>query len=610
MKERHDRYHAFENKEESLLDPPPSVRIEDRLEEFESGAADSFWRLNFELSLKPTSTHYMSWIDPDLTTLPGWESANDITRARIIAAATRYLADGEPKDNAWLGSGSISYAAMAGYRALRLLLKFDGARLESMPPAVWERCAPIVLTFPLNRRKDEDRELVALTYQRAPAAFTEALKLLVLAENAKNGTIYVLSRSDGIWDLSLENALLDLLGCELTVSSLGAILEVLLEHGSPKAMQIARSWVETRVSGADRARAVVAATKLVKFVAHAAWDVLWPAVQDDAAFGIEVFSGATSGIGNRDAQSVKRLSEAQLGDLFVWLARNVPYDGDIQVNGAVGSREFLQRWRGGILDRLKELGTAAACDQIRRFIDEFPQLGWLKYPLLEAEASARTKSWVPLSTQEILRIIGDPQARLVRNGQHLAVVLIESLKRLEAQLQGETPAAIDLWDEIKKTVFRPKDENRFSDYIKRHLERDVKDRGIIASREVEIRRGTGGSPGERTDIHVDAIASGLTGGGFDTATVVIEVKGSWNPGLLGDMKGQLVDRYLKDNPCRHGLYVVGWFNCAQWDDTDSRRGLPPHFSIDLLKERLNAQAVELSLGGLFIRAEVLNAALR
>jgi hypothetical protein len=87
------------------------------------------------------------------------------------------------------------------------------------------------------------------------------------------------------------------------------------------------------------------------------------------------------------------------------------------------------------------------------------------------------------------------------------------------------------------------------------------DRGIILNREVQIRRGRKGEmPGQNTDIHVVAITP--KGGGVDrdgAITLIIEVKGSWNAGVMTDMKDQLRDRYLRNNNCRVRLYVVANF---------------------------------------------------
>lgn len=107
----------------------------------------------------------------------------------------------------------------------------------------------------------------------------------------------------------------------------------------------------------------------------------------------------------------------------------------------------------------------------------------------------------------------------------------------------DTPAAIYLWNEIGKKYW-PMDEGRFVDYVKIHLDEDLKQRGVIVNREVVIRRGAGNSPGERTDIHVDAIVRTSSGKVYDSVTAIIEAKGCWNSKLDTEMEKQLVCRYL------------------------------------------------------------------
>jgi hypothetical protein len=67
---------------------------------------------------------------------------------------------------------------------------------------------------------------------------------------------------------------------------------------------------------------------------------------------------------------------------------------------------------------------------------------------------------------------------------------------------------------------------------------------------------------------------------------------------------------LKDNHCQHGLYLVGWFNCGQWDDDDDRKKRALKFDIKEARERLDAQATKLSGQGMRLKAVVVNAALR
>jgi hypothetical protein len=211
---------------------------------------------------------------------------------------------------------------------------------------------------------------------------------------------------------------------------------------------------------------------------------------------------------------------------------------------------------------------------------------------------------VPPRPQDIVKLADDSERRLVRSGDQLLEVLIESLGRLEAKLQGGTPAAQFLWDRISHGVYRPKDEDSFSDYVKLHLEEDLRQKGIVSNREVQIRRGTGGAKGERTDIHVGV--SGV----YDQVSVIIEAKGCWHPELETAMSSQLVERYLKDNQCQHGLYVVGWFNCPQWDPEDSRHRQAPKYGIEEARKRFGAQAAEISKGTVRVKALVIDTALR
>ena len=102
---------------------------------------------------------------------------------------------------------------------------------------------------------------------------------------------------------------------------------------------------------------------------------------------------------------------------------------------------------------------------------------------------------------------------------------------------------------------------------------------------------------------------GLVPGSYETVRVIVETKGCWNAGLKTAMKDQLVDRYLKDNDCQHGLYLVGWFCCAEWDPGDPRFTKTPGWGLDEAREYLDKQAKELS-AGMSIRSLVLNCAFR
>jgi hypothetical protein len=251
----------------------------------------------------------------------------------------------------------------------------------------------------------------------------------------------------------------------------------------------------------------------------------------------------------------------------------------------------------------------ATLEAVENLATALPELSWLRWAAVQTRAITLRQTWLPPVPQVLLWLGRDRDLRLVESGEQLLDVIVESLRRLEEELQGETPAAPDLWNRLEGGALRPKGENEFSDYMVRHLRRDVKARGIVANREVEIRRGEGEAEGERTDIHLDALAPGPRPNEYARISVIVEVKGCWNRKVNEDMEGQLRDRYLQDNRCQHGIYLVGWFVCDQWDRKDDRRGRTPKMTAALAQSHFDAQARALS-GSVQLRAVVLNAALR
>lgn len=219
---------------------------------------------------------------------------------------------------------------------------------------------------------------------------------------------------------------------------------------------------------------------------------------------------------------------------------------------------------------------------------------------------------MPLTPASLLELVSQPSARLVRGGQELVVLILDSLSRLQMALQGETPLARTLWNEAVdkdgKAAWSNKDENFLSDLVKQHLQQDLGRRGAIANREVEIRAAKSADRGQRTDITVNAVVQ-LAGmiDRLTIATVIIEVKGCWHDEVMTAMETQLRDRYMMDSNCSLGLYLVGWFVCDRWDDPRIGGRKPTaKLTIDGLRQQLNDQAKSLSDRGRLISALVLD----
>src|SRR6266481_4816952 len=225
--------------------------------------------------------------------------------------------------------------------------------------------------------------------------------------------------------------------------------------------------------------------------------------------------------------------------------------------------------------------------------------------LEEAEALARAATWQSVSIRQFLSLALDRDKRFVETGGQLIDVIVESLDRLHSKLHGEMPASRDLWNNLRNS-WRPKDEQDLADYVARHLDEDLKSRGIIVNREVQIRRGIGDGTGQRTDIHVDAVIPGAQPGSYERIYVILEVKGNWNTELATAMETQLRDRYLKEIRCRDGIYLVGWFTCPKWGDSDHRKKQCSLMTLLEAKRFFSRQATALSIEGTYIKSHVLD----
>ncbi|MBE7382317.1 MAG: hypothetical protein F6J95_013025 [Leptolyngbya sp. SIO1E4] len=622
---------AWENEDQNpnLVAPPPNERIVNCLNSFEAGDIGEWWNLNLQLTLLPTSQYYDDICRQlDIKKLPGWENSDDSTRLRIVEAAEFFLERWE-SESIDLNLHEIDVAA---YKAIRLLLTENPISLSILSNETWRQFARILLlVYPYtsdSRYVDDHHEIMKIAYQHAPQEATRILMASIDEDNRKHNDIHILSAFQECWDDYSLSALSDkILDNALSPESFGRLLGVLLNHECEKALEIARSHITQPLpSGSQkRLRAIFAAVSLMFHTRDAGWPMIWQTIQQDSDFGRELFK-RISYLAKWDGNLEVKLREEYIANLFIFLAKEFPeIEKESNINSSshknsaeinpddyrIDEEDSINIWKDYIPQRLQARGTREACDALRRIIDELPELkDKLQWRLLEAEALTRRITWQPPKPSDVVQIIFERDRRLVQTGNQLLEVLSESLARLELELQGETPAVRDLWDKVSGNSFRPLDENAFSDYVKRFLDRDLKSRGIIANREVELRRPYGSNPGERTDIHIDAVLKQPNDDAYDVITAIVEVKGCWHGEIQSAMKTQLVDRYLTDNACLHGLYLVGWFNCQQWDRADSRKTKTPKMTLEEARAYFDRQAEEFTSSRLTVHTYVLNAALR
>jgi predicted NACHT family NTPase len=609
LRAQHKEIEKWERKRtRPVLTPSPSERVASLLEECESRNLVAWCRLTRELSLEPTSTHYAAPFEWNLMKFPGWVSADDATRARIVMAAERFILCQAPDSSDWLGTGQFTLSVLSGYSGLALLLKKKPAAIHCLTPDQIGKWCPIILAFPFldgeSARAVKD-ELLKLAYRKSPLAVLDAAKVLIENEIEKGEAVGTATELNAIWNDQIANLLLQYAKSSVTTpKSMGSLLSILFSHDNLEAQSFASSLVSIPppTGNPERARAVAAAQTLMLDTKDIGWGTVWPAVQVDEDFGKQVILGISS-----DYVSIGlRLSEGQLADLYAWLTRH--FETPMHKSGEAywaGPLDHIDLWKNAIIQLLIHRGSIRACEAIKKLQQQLPELDWLKWVQVDAQAEARRATWVPAQPRDIIKLAADHELRLVQSGDQLIQVLFESLKRFQARLQGEKPEAKFLWDKVDKHSAKPKDEEAFSDYVQIYLDNDLKQRGVIVNREVRIHKG------ERTDIHVDAVILESSGKAYDSVTVIIECKGCWNPELHNAMRDQLVGRYLKDNHCQHGLYLVGWFNCAKWSGRDGRRGRARRLcpNIDDTRQKLTAAAADLSKDPIRVKSVVLDTSL-
>jgi hypothetical protein len=584
FRERHELMRRMEDDDEKIeptsrvIDPPPSDRILQFLEKCEQEDPKLWWHINWWMLFQSDGSQHSEHI-ADITTLPGWQNADSSIRTRIVLAGLKYLEVGDPQVEEWFGTGSIYLSALAGYRILYFLLQLPEI-LETIEPSIWKKWASIIVAYPshiLNQEREPHQKLVAKAYANAPEEMIRFLVELLGKRDEEGSEVFLahelLHKFDDCWNAELSEALYTKLRHdEFYPHSYTEIMRQLLSHDHSATIDYALSLVIPVPSDhKDREKAVQIAAHLMTQPKTVHWWVdFWIALQNNVEFGRSVVQAVVDGF-DHVAAIGSRLKESDLADLYIYVATQYPANEE---------RDFANGWspigwwRDKLLDHLIARETTETVLMLQNILKVFPELYQAKRGLEHVQNQLR-RIWEPTKSTEILALVRNRNARIVQSSNQLLMVIIESLKRLQIQFQAETPMSFALWNIVSQNhICRPKDENDLSNYIKHHLETDLSTRGVIVNREVEIRRryGDGGNPGERTDIYIAVSNTNNLESQTDPLVVIVEVKGSWHPEVKEAMRTQLVERYLADNRYSCGLYLVGWFNCPQWQqDTNDPR---------------------------------------
>ncbi|WP_375505033.1 NACHT domain-containing protein [uncultured Nostoc sp.] len=401
-------------RQKPILDPPPKERVILFLEQLESGNLLAWWQINMEMLLKPDSQHYEQELESDLTKLPGWQEADIKTRKRIINGAKKYIQEYNQVVYDWIGTNTYDRPALAGCKALLLLLQETPEFLDTISSKIWQRWASVIVAFPhssTTQREHYYTELVKRAYINAPSETLNTLLSIINKENEEHGYIFILNKFEKCWDERFKAVIIEKLkDAAIKPECIGQLLEELLKRESIGAREFAKSLVSIPLPLEEaHQKTVVAARVLVECAEPISWAVIWSAIHQNTDFGREVFEA----VAYRYSHGLHlKLTEKQLADLYIWLVCQYPHAEDPDYSNDVlahnmGARESVANLRDSVLTQLRETGTSQACIEIERISEQFPKLTWLKRTLLNAQNVTRRKTWQPLKPEQILQIVSN-----------------------------------------------------------------------------------------------------------------------------------------------------------------------------------------------------------
>lgn len=521
----------------------------------------------------------------DLTKHPRWLTLDTGTRDRLIYGAIAFLSRAKCQQDVWQPSGHRLRVAIAGHRALILLLHTSVQKLDELAPEVWQEWAPvIVLNQPaVNGVSDADHE--ALTRKALPHARATLIKalLLVISEADRSGrTPHVARDCEILWGPDLDAHLVGLL-TSVSANTTGELAETLLKCHSVEGRAALESWLAPASKEFTDQQRQCALTALMRHSAESSWGMIQSTLDKQPAVAV----ASVLELADRTQQHLD-LNDEHLGYFLSWMETHFPRGEDPEFDDENGFTPRAQtgRWRDRMAELLVEHGTQEAIAALQRLAESRPDETWRRAMVARAMRSHRDLVWKPVELDALRMMAGHEDARIVRTLGDLRDTVLECLARVQERLVGETPESHLLWD---TRVMRPKSEDEVSDYLLQKLRDQLSRRRIIVNREVQVRRNSRSGIPERSDLLIEAPSSESV-----PLRLVVETKGAWSRELETAIPEQLVSRYLHDYPGAHGLYVVLWPDLASWspDSGGDDRARMARLDRQGIRNFLSGQAIE------------------
>jgi len=435
---------------ESVVPVDYQGKLLEYVDQFDAGDSNAWWMLNW-LFLAGEPNRDGNEFDADLTLLFLWNQSSDELKDHLITIAERYL-DKHPAGDIYTEDKHLWRPAISAFRAFYLIAIKDPKRLHNISRDVWNKWAPVVLSYPeAGRRYDvvTHQNLILELFRNKDDKFYGILEEQIKNEHASN-YFHILKLLEPIEAVELQEFLVTLLSAEeLQPYPLGELLRFLLLRSNSASKEFALNAVsETPKDDAHRQKRLAIAQALMFHTNDAGWSVISQEIRKDLEFGESLFQSLAH---HQDSLAVilaTKISESEVADLFIWLEERFPAKDDPDAKGfhSVTERESVGQFRDSLIQVLAKKGTEQACTTLAQLIDKFPgKEEWLLYYLRACERNFRQNTWEPLKPYQVLEILQDHsedhiKARWKIKARNIAIIIVAVLATI---LFAILPSVID-----------------------------------------------------------------------------------------------------------------------------------------------------------------------
>jgi len=601
LRSKHNEESKNERKRPSYLET-----ISGALRAFETGTIlYAFWSLLEFLQADPEKIGDFHSPIMRISKGDGWKSLPIEMQKRILAAVDRYFdAQDVVETDVWGAGSSGKRAYIVALPSLLLLYDEAPTVLDSFSKERWLKWSPVIFEYhDWNNGSHEDglKRILSLIFTAVPAEAINALKRFIDLNINHDNKRRILWCLDEVWSREVHAELINAFQKRtITETAAHDLLQILIDNEPDDTRKILQDIFETRDSeNTCDLLAPLAGALLLENWPEGQVEYMLNVFDADRELGKRIALQLVRGF-NRPHDWVSKLKPLFLARLWDFLETHFegdPYEkGD--GGGTVTIAHTLYHFKLGIFNLLAKTETREACDAMVYLMNKRPAAFWMGSILANMRKGVRRGAWTKAEPKALLNLFADSSKILIKTAGDLHSLLMKSLVEYEKTLHGAPPST-ELWNSVadgKSKTWDPKDENNFSDCLKRFFDRELERRGIIANREVQIRRRFGEDAAQLVDILVTAVPIADAGGFGDPVSVVVEVKCAWNNGVFEDMERQLYARYLRNNEYDFGIYVVGYFTCDLWNRTKDGRKLSgaSRMGIGEMRGQLERQAKILS----------------